>query len=1067
MKKGFGIFLSACLVCGYGIYQAKAGYAEPDRIPYTAYYDFETGELNGWECYPYAQDIGWDPRTVCKTEPSHEGSKFSLTRMVEPNQVAGLEEGFTKQLDMWTSTGSRMQYMLFLTADRRPEKLETSICLFDGRRFFKNISAPEVNKWIKLDFPLREFTFSGKPLETGRHIQAVTIKATYPEVSDFISYTINLDNFALSGERQRRFLAVDPPSTTFEMFNSSILHKHFFYGDILSMSVKPENAAGKAQVGSVECALLDPSGKEVVSGFKLKAASNGIWTAENIHAFSKNDPRGQWRLAFSGKTPGGEVQWSFGFIMPGNRLTPKEHPRLFFTSEELKKRLADQSPEEKKILDSALSRPDYFKKVDVASIEEYKEKFFSGFSAGGPYGIDEGQNWRNPMQRLSMIIEAGAWRYAFTGDQLAGQKGREALLKLSSFKFWTGAGWLRIGNHVHYPLGWISNSAGIGFDLLYPLLSEPEKKTVREAIVDKGLKPLYRNLVEMDRMPSNLTNHIAVLVYGTVIAGTAIYGEDQSNPTVEPYLSGVLTKMKTYMDRTYYADGGYGEPTTYQDMATRDLVTALDALERNFGIDYTNGTCMKDTYLYPLYATYTNGLMPDFGDSAPRYNLSGNTYSWLSYRNQNPWTYSFVQKSAEQGRGDVFSYLWYTKGVTPRSRTELTPSHLFPVKGDMVMRSDWTDRGSILVFKCGPNSNHYHYDQGTFSLFTNGEELLSEAGHGSSYYANLYYPCYYIQPIGHNTMLIDNNAESQWPADYENGVAALRNYPKILHSFAGWNADETEGDLTCVYKGEVTAYTRSLLFMKPDILFLYDKVKSPQEHSYSWIFHAEHTNGKSSMTYTGGHLRINRNKASLDMDVLSPQLASGRIRNSDRDESFITLSSGEGIKDTDFLAVLRPNAVGGSSEPVRKMESTLLKPSGWIGARVTADDGVTMALFRSGAPLGTAAVEGFTTDAERFTVSIDKQGRVNRFFLRGSVLGKGSATLFQTNKPIAVSVSYLNEGCDLEVDTASDTEIQLTLEKDPGVVTLNGKITDEYKFGQATKQFVIKVLSGHAVVAIR
>ena len=37
--------------------------------------------------------------------------------------------------------------------------------------------------------------------------------------------------------------------------------------------------------------------------------------------------------------------------------------------------------------------------------------------------------------------------------------------------------------------------------------------------------------------------------------------------------------------------------------------------------------------------------------------------------------------------------------------------------------------------------------------------------------------------------------------------------------------------------------------MKPDILFLYDKVKSDQPHSYSWLFHAEHTNGKSSITY--------------------------------------------------------------------------------------------------------------------------------------------------------------------------------------------------------------------------
>jgi len=281
-------------------------------------------------------------------------------------------------------------------------------------------------------------------------------------------------------------------------------------------------------------------------------------------------------------------------------------------------------------------------------------------------------------------------------------------------------------------------------------------------------------------------------------------------------------------------------------MATRDLVKALPVLEKNFGIDYTTTTNLKNTYLYPLYATYSNGRMQDFGDDDLefRYSLTANTFMWLSYRMKNPWTWYYVQKSLEAGKGGLMGYFWQPQGVTPKSREELIPSHQFPVKGNMVMRSDWSDSGSILVFKCGPNSNHYHVDQGTFQLTTNGELLISEAGLEGGYYANLYYLCNDIQPIGHNVMLIDNDAESQVPADYENSIAALRNYPRILHSFTGWGADEAEGDLTCVYKDKIDKYTRSWLYMKPDIIFLYDAVKSPQGHSYSWLFHAEHVNGK-------------------------------------------------------------------------------------------------------------------------------------------------------------------------------------------------------------------------------
>ncbi len=1060
------VFFAAFLFAG-ALGGAFAG-ADPDRIPYTLTSTFETSEMEGWETYPYAQDIGWDPRLTCTVEPSRTGSKYSLARMVEPNDVVGLEEGFTRQMDMWTSASTRMKFLLFLTADRCPETLEMSLCLFDGSRYFHTVKAPQVNRWITLDIPLRAFAMQGRPLESGRHIQAVTIKATYPLVSDFISYTINLDDFALSGERQRRFVAVDPASTTFEMFQTSALHRHFYYGDALTVRVKPENAPGKAPVTGVTCTVLDPSGKAVVSNAPL-ARNGGVWTANTVHTFSANDPRGQWKIDFTGRdSRGGEIRWGFTFLMPGNRLNAGNHPRLHFTAEELRKRIAEQSPEEKKILDAAVSSSESFLKTDVSSITEYTVKFFNGMSAGGPYSVQEGQNWRPPMARLGGIIETGAWRYAFAGDERAGMKAKEALLKLASFRMWTGAEWYKYGRHVHYPLGYATTPAAIGYDLLYPLLSEAERKTVRDAILEKSIKPVCRNLVEMDRMPSNLSNHIAVLVQGALIGAAAIYGDDAGYPAVEPWLSGLLVKTKAFIDRTYYPDGGYGEPIGYQDMATRDLVQALYVLERNFGIDYTTTTGLKDTYLYPLYATYTNGVMPDFGDVSPRYNLSGNTFTWLSYRTGNPWTYEFARKGLEQGHGGVLGWLWYPKGITPKSRAGLPPSRLFPVKGNMVMRSDWSDSASILAFRCGPNSNHYHVDQGTFQLYTNGEALLTDAGHGSSYYANLYYPCYYTQPIGHNCLLIDDNAESQWPADYENGVTALRNYPRITHAFAGIHADEAEGDLTCVYRGAVTGYTRSLLFLKPDILVLFDKIGSGKEHAYNWLFHAEHTDGKSSITYNDGMVRIDRPKARLDMRVLAPEMESGRIRNSDRDESFITLTTAGNLRDTEFLAVLRPSATNGVADPVKPLDATLLKPSGWIGAKVNGEDGTTLAFFRTGASAGKSSAEGFATDAERFAVEIGSDGAVRTLFLRGSEF-EGRGVTLKSRNPLSVSAVFPTGGggLELETDTSAATEIVLGLPTAPSSVTVNGASSDGWKYDAGSGRLRVSLPAGHALVKAR
>ena len=210
-------------------------------------------------------------------------------------------------------------------------------------------------------------------------------------------------------------------------------------------------------------------------------------------------------------------------------------------------------------------------------------------------------------------------------------------------------------------------------------------------------------------------------------------------------------------------------------MGYREFVEVLYALEKNFGIDYTSTTYLKEFYYYPLYVTQNNrGKYQDLGDVSPTYSFTQQPSQWLVYKMKDPFLYKYVKPAWESGsaRGGILPYLWYTEGIIPRGRETLPTSKHFEGKGHMVMRSGWDDSGSILIYKAGPNGNHYHYDQGTILLTHNGEELLSDAGHSSGYYENLYFPGYYTQAIGHNVMLVDMNAESQAPGDYNNGIAS-------------------------------------------------------------------------------------------------------------------------------------------------------------------------------------------------------------------------------------------------------------------------------------------------------
>ena len=107
MKISISGFLIAAALCL--VFTVKNAGAEPDRIPFTLTCDFETGELFAWESYPYAQDIGYDPALLCQREPVHNKSRYAIARIVKPNDMIDLSEGFTRQIDLWTTTATRLK----------------------------------------------------------------------------------------------------------------------------------------------------------------------------------------------------------------------------------------------------------------------------------------------------------------------------------------------------------------------------------------------------------------------------------------------------------------------------------------------------------------------------------------------------------------------------------------------------------------------------------------------------------------------------------------------------------------------------------------------------------------------------------------------------------------------------------------------------------------------------------------------------------------------------------------------------------------------------------------------
>jgi hypothetical protein len=1065
LRRKSGI-LSLFVIFNFGVAIAQM---PVDKIPYTLSDDFETGELYGWEPYPYAQDIGFDALYFTRQSPTFNNSKYSLARPVKASDAVELYQGFTKRLNMYTTATTRVKTAVFFQSDRKPQTLELSLGTFDGRRYLNTIQNPEANQWIELDIPAGDFKMNGQSLGSGEHIQVVTLKASYPMVYYLYTYTILMDNFSINGERQQHFVCVKPVSTDFNMFDISILNKHFFYGDLLSLSTRTEV---NSQLKKVKGKLIDSRNRIVKDNIPFSRKGEE-WTNESIYRFSQRDVAGQWEILLTGQTEAGtEVRWGFKFLMPGKRISG--HPRLYFSAAELQKHLAEEeSQEAKNILDKALTDT-AFMNVDIKAIKEGEDKTSDNL-VGGPYsrtsvGFDAYGMWMNPMVRLGSVITEGSFRYAFIHDTAAGKQAKEALLKLCSFSKWNNNWMLERKFWTYYPVGYALAPVAYGYDMLYDLLSEDDRVFVRDAIMNKGLKLFYRDMVEMNRMPSNMTNHIAVIVAGYGLAATAIYGDDPDNFYLEPYLSGIITKTKIFIDRTYYEDGSYGEPkSSYMNMATESIVKLLASLERNFGIDYSTTTNVQDFYKFFLQAADSSGHIQDYGDcggsNGGAVQIGSLLHSqWFVYRTGNPFLYKYVKPYSEAGKGGYLGYLWYRSDINPVSRETLPVSKIFSAQG-IVMRSGWDNKSSIIISRIGPNSNHYHLDQGSLQIMTNGEVLLTDPGHGGGYYANLDYLIYNIQAIAHNVMLVDHDPESQTPADYDNGIAALRDWPRMVHSFAGKIADAAEEDLAAVYKNKLGVYTRTLLYNKSGPIFLFDRVRSKTNNGYiyDWLFHAAKNDGQRSISYSGQRVMIDRPAARLTLDVIEPEIASAVIRDRS-DESYVSLSSNQNLTDVNFFAVILPEAKPVAGDFYPRQKATRIEAEGWIGARIENQGNVYFGFFRTGSA-ASGNIEGFTTDAKNFTFSLNGNENIKTIYFEGTTFKGKGLTIYSTTS-ITCALAFNKASTDIEAETNKATDLSFSFENSPENVLLDGIKLANWHYDPHSKMMSLKLPEGRHDISI-
>jgi hypothetical protein len=634
---------------------------------------------------------------------------------------------------------------------------------------------------------------------------------------------------------------------------------------------------------------------------------------------------------------------------------------------------------------------------------------------------------------------------AYLNDDAEARKAAiSAMLDVARWSRWEPPWFTAHGQHTYYPAGQLAAEVAFGYDLLYDHLNESERALIRRALIEKSIIPTFKEYVADNRIMANTSNWIGHTVGGALIASAAIAGDVKAADTdgrFENYLNGLLLKFEAHLAASYLPDGSYGEGISYQEFDLETTGLALVALDRVFGIDWWKRSRVIESMAFPLYMlAQPVSASLDMGDSHPP---SGRTIAPLIARSKDPTLRWFYEQFR---RAEIRDFLFFDDSIKPQS-PKLPTSRIFGDKGNAVFRTGWGADDLVFLFRAGPNFNHNHADQGSFLLTAFGEPLITEAG-WSHYYNDPYYATFFTQAIGHNTVLVDGNPESQSVADTPQ-FAALDAYPKITDAVTSEFYDAVSGDLTPVYQGRLNRYMRRIVFVKPHYFVVFDDLAAIGEPAkFDWLLHMP---DRSRITASSGLAVYRSDKASLVVKSLAPSEAGIEVRDgrlpyatfatstpktTPPQPVFLDLQTTKPVSATQFLVALAPARTSDAARSIAN-QLTAVRGARLVGVRAERGNERDLVMFRSGAANEPLRYEGYSTDAAAWTITESGERLKLLAVEQARSFSRAGRRMFASDNAASIAMNYNADTVEAACFVAVQAKLHLFTGAKPARVLLD------------------------------
>ena len=571
----------------------------------------------------------------------------------------------------------------------------------------------------------------------------------------------------------------------------------------------------------------------------------------NVHCPPRVFPPGEYSWRYRGvDSSGKQTNWSRPrkFVIAKDAVAmpmppreellariPKSHPRLFVRPEDLSRlqKLA-QGPmkEQYKALvstcESLLKNP--------PPTEEPKK-----YPRGTVRGSDPWRKiwWGNRTYTTKALD--GAATLAFTqrigGKEEYGQAARRILMDCAGWDP-KGATGYRYNDEAGMPYNYYFSRT---YTFVHDLLREEEREICRRVMKVRG-DEMYRHLCPRHLwQPYSSHSNRAWHFLGEV--GIAFLDEVEGADDWAWFAMNVFYNAYPVWSDD---DGGWHEGTAYWSSYLSRFTWWADVMRSAMQVDAFEKPFFSRIGYYPMYLMPPGKVGGGFGDltatRTARSNLS--LTSVLAAQSGNGHWQWYVEQIG--GPQNVPGYVGFVRGALPKvtatAPDDLPTSRLFKGTGQAYLNSSLhdADESVQVAFKSSPFGTQSHgYDaNNSFLLWAYGQRLLIRTGrrdsYGSDHHRNWMWTTRSV-----NSITVDGVGQMKRSSESKGRVVGFQTTPSM---------DIVIGEAADAYKIDrddknpdgrlLDRFTRSILFVKPELVIVYDRLVARREATFEYWLHA-------------------------------------------------------------------------------------------------------------------------------------------------------------------------------------------------------------------------------------